>query len=275
MEEYAYLVNKAKQLRIDVAKMTTKAGIGHVTSSYSCAEMMTALYYGNILKYKQEDPNWKDRDFFILSKGHANPILYCILIDLGFISKVEMERFCSINGKLGVLLRGDLPGTEITSGSLGCGLGIAAGIAQGLKMDNKKNKVVCMLGDAECREGAIWEAAMHIGAMQMDNILVIVDCNNLGATHFLNKEASIGDIVAKWQAFGFKVESINGHDFSEIIPALLRTEKEDKPSVIIANTIKGKGVSFLENQVFLHGVAIKQEKLEEAIQEIREGRKKV
>lgn len=268
-----FLKEKAKQLRSDVAKMTTKARIGHVTSSYSCTELMVALYYGGILRYRIEEPDWKGRDYFILSKGHANPILYSILMDLGFIEKEEKDRFCTSEGALGVLLRGDLPGTEITSGSLGCGLGIAAGIAQALKIDGKENAIVCMLGDAECREGAIWEAAMHIGYTKLDNIVVIVDRNNLGATHFVEEEAGIGDVAEKFSTFGFDTVTINGHDFEDIFNAIgdIRHHTRKKPLAIIANTKKGKGVSFIEDQVFMHGVAIPEEKLEDALREIREG----
>lgn len=267
------LKQKSKELRENVVRMTTKAGTGHVTSSFSCVEIMTALYYGDLLRYKSDKPQWEERDYFILSKGHANPVFYCILADLGFFHKEELDNFCQSEGKIGVLLRGDIPGAEITSGSLGCGLGIAAGIAQGLKIDNKRNKVVCMLGDAECREGAIWEAAMFIGYNRLNNMTVIVDRNNLGATHFVEEEAGIEPIDDKWRAFGFDVRRINGHSFDDIFMAFndFHNYQSDKPLAIIADTVKGKGISFIENQPFMHGVAVSQSDLERGITEIREG----
>lgn len=273
LEEIINLKEKAKELREKVVRMTTKAGTGHVTSSFSCMELMVALYYADLLRYDSRNPKWQERDYFILSKGHANPIFYCILADLGFFPEEELEHFCSSEGKIGVLLRGDIPGTEITSGSLGCGLGIAAGIAEGLKLDRQNNKVVCLLGDAECREGAVWEAAMHIGYRKLNSIIVIVDSNNLGATHFVDEEAGVDSLDEKWKAFGFETRHINGHSFEEILSALkdYHDNSREKPLAIIADTIKGKGVSFIENQPFLHGVAIKPIDLERAIKEIQEG----
>ena len=273
MSRIKELKQKAKELREEVIRITTKAGTGHVTSSFSCTEVMVALYYGEILRYKAEEPQWEERDYFILSKGHANPIFYCILADLGFFPKVELDRFCQPGGKIGVLLRGDIPGTEITSGSLGCGLGIAAGIALGLRNDKKNNKVVCMLGDAECREGAIWEAAMFAGFAKLNNLTVIVDRNNLGATHFVEEEAGIEPIDDKWKSFGFEVRHINGHSFDEIFESLkdFRVYQGEKPIAIISDTVKGKGVSFIENQPFMHGLAIKQSDLERGVTEVREG----
>lgn len=267
------LENKVKELKEIVIHMTSKAGTGHVTSSFSCAELMTVLYYGDILRYNPSDYNWSVRDYFILSKGHANPILYAILADLGFIDKSELELFCQPGGKLGVLLRGNIPGAEITSGSLGCGLGIAAGISKALKLDRKQNKVFCMLGDAECREGAVWEAAMYIGSAQLNNLITIVDRNYLGATHFIEEEAGINPFDDKWTAFGFETRHIDGHNIKNIKEAIgdIRCIKSKKPIVIIADTIKGKGVSFIENIPFMHGVAIKPDKVDAAITEIRKG----
>ena len=275
MKDIKELEKKARELKEMVVRMTTKAGTGHVTSSFSCAELMTALYYGDILRYRPDDCKWEGRDYFILSKGHANPILYAILADLGFIDKKELDLFCQPGGKIGVLLRGDIPGAEITSGSLGCGLVIAAGIAQALKSDRKPNYVFCMLGDAECREGAVWESAMYIGYAQLNNLVTIIDRNYLGATHFVEEEAGIEPIDDKWEAFGFDVRHINGHDIGEIMEAVgdVRCIKSKKPLAIIADTVKGNGVSFIENIPFMHGVAVKPERMEEAIEEIGKGSK--
>jgi transketolase len=262
---------KAKQLRKDILYMTTKANAGHVTSSFSCTELLVALYYGGILKYNPENPGWSDRDFFIYSKGHASPILYCILADLGYFPKSDLDFFAQAGGKFGVLLRADVPGVEITSGSLGHGLGIAAGIAESFVLDKKDNKVFCMLGDGECREGSVWEAAMHIGSRRLKNIITIVDKNQLAAVHFTEEEAPIEPLDKKFESCGFTALRINGHDFSAIFTAFDEVKEHDKPSVIIAETIKGKGVSFIENKPFMHGCAIGEKNLRKAIAEVEKG----
>jgi transketolase len=263
--------DKAKQLRKDILYMTTKANAGHVTSSFSCTELFVALYYGGILKHNPGDPNWDDRDFFIYSKGHASPIFYCILADLGYFPKEELDLFAQAGGKFGVLLRASIPGVEITSGSLGHGLGIAAGVAEGLILDKKDNKVFCMLGDGECREGSIWEAAMHIGSRGLKNIITIVDKNQLAAVHFTEEEAPIEPLDKKFESCGFTSLRINGHDFSEIFAAFDEVEKKNTPGVIIAETIKGKGVSFIENKPFMHGCAVGKKDLEKALAEVEAG----
>lgn len=269
--DYIELINKAKQLRKDVLYMTTKAGIGHVTSSFSVTEIMVALFYGNILKFDASKPTWDKRDYMILSKAHANPIFYCILADLGYFPKSYLNDFAQPGGKIGVLLRGDIPGAEYTSGSVGCGLGIAAGIATSLKIDNKNNKVYCIVGDAELREGAIWESLFYISSSNLNNLITIIDKNKLGATHFTEEEAQLEPLDLKFEAFGFKVIKINGHDYNEIFKSLNITNIENKPLLIIADTIKGKGVSFIESKPLKHGEAVKKEDLDRAIKEIEEG----
>jgi len=273
MNNIEFLEKKAMQLREDILRMTTKAGIGHVTSSFSCIELMTALYYGGLMKFDSSNATWEKRDYFIFSKGHANPILYCILADLGFFPREKLNLFCQPGGELGVLLRSDVPGAEITSGSLGCGLGIAAGIAQAIKMDKKTNTVYCMIGDAECHEGSIWEALLHIGFNRLNNLITIIDRNYLGATHFIEDEAGIEPLFDKMVSFGFEVKQINGHKFEEIFEAIgdPKCIRRSKPLIIIADTIKGKGVSFIENKPLKHGEAVSKAELERAIEEVRGG----
>lgn len=273
MEDVKHLIEKARQLRIDVLNMTTKAGTGHVTSSFSCTELLVALYYAGIMKYDPKNYNWSGRDYFIFSKGHANPILYCILADLGFFPREELDSFCQSGGKFGVLLKADVPGAEIVAGSLGCGLGIAAGLAQAFRIDKKNNKVFCMVGDGECRQGAIWESAMHVGFQKLTNLITIVDRNHLACTHFTEEEAGVEPLKEKWEACGFEAICINGHSFYEILSVLgnLDNRKNDKPLAVIADTIKGKGVSFIENQPLMHGAAVRPEDLERAIVEIKRG----
>jgi transketolase len=271
IRDIAKYKEKAKQLRKDILYMTTKANAGHVTSSFSCTELFVALYYGGLLKFDVNNPKWEGRDYFIYSKGHASPILYCVLADLGFFPKEELNFFAQAGGKFGVLLKADVPGVEITSGSLGHGLGIAAGVAESFILDKKNNRVVCMLGDGECREGSIWEAAMHIGSRGLKNIVTIVDKNQLAAVHFTEEEAPIEPLDKKFESCGFTTLRINGHKFSEIFAAFDEAEKKRMPSVIIAETIKGKGVSFIENKPFMHGCAVGEKDLERALAEVEKG----
>jgi transketolase len=271
MTDYATLHDKAKQLRKDILRITTRAGTGHVTSSFSCVELFVALYYGGLLRYDASNPDWPGRDYFIYSKGHASPILYCLLADLGFFPKADLELFGQAGGKIGVLLRADIPGVEVTSGSLGHGLGIAGGVAEALRMDGKPNKVVCMLGDGECREGSVWESAMYIGSRNLHNVVTIVDKNRLAAIHFTEDEAPIEPLDDKFRACGFEAVRIDGHDFTQIFPALDAAWKADLPTVIIAETVKGKGVPFIENKPLMHGVAVDERDLERAIEEIDKG----
>lgn len=273
MYDIEFLKDKSKELREMVLRITTKAGTGHVTSSFSAMELLVSLYYTGKLNCTPQNYMLDTRDYFIYSKGHASPGIYCILADLGFFPKEDLQLFAQAEGKIGVLLKADVPGVEVTSGSLGHGLGIAAGIAEGLKMDGQDNLVYCMLGDAECREGSIWEAAMHIGYRGLNNIITIIDRNQLGAVHFTEMEAGLESLDEKWRSFGFEVRRVNGHDYQEILSALgnPRQGLTKKPIVIIADTVKGKGVSFIENQPFMHGCAVRESDLERAIQEVRRG----
>ncbi len=271
--DYEKLQQKAIELREKVLRITTKAGTGHVTSSFSAMELLVALYYTGLLRYNPQNEKDETRDFFIYSKGHASPGIYCILADVGFFPKEDLDYFGQPGGKIGVLLKPDVPGVEVTSGSLGHGLGIAAGIAEGLRMDGKNNLVYCMLGDAECREGAIWESAMHIGYRRLNNVITVIDRNWLGATHFTEREAGLEPLEEKWRAWGFETRRIQGHRYNEIQAAFGDPHQSlpEKPLCIIADTVKGKGVSFIENQPFMHGCAVPEKRLEEAITEVRSG----
>lgn len=251
------LEKKAKYIRNLVLDMCVKAGTGHVTSSFSCTEILVALYYGGIINYDPSNAKWEDRDRFILSKGHASPLLYVILADLGFFPKRELDKFCQTDGIFGVHLQNDVPGVEITAGSLGHGLGIGAGMALAAKMDRKSYMTFVVLGDGECYEGSIWESAMFVGHYRLNNLIVIVDRNWLCATDFTEDIVRLNPFDKKWESFGWKAITINGHSFEDIFLALdgFRSKRLNKPLVIIANTIKGKGVSFMENQPLWHGLA--------------------
>lgn len=247
---------KANELRKTVLEMCTKAGTGHVTSCFSCVEILVALYYGGILRHKPKEPDWDGRDRFVMSKGQASPLLYAILADLEYFPKMWLKGFCRADGKFGVHLQNDIPGVEITAGSLGNGLGIASGMALAAKKDRKNHMVYVLLGDAECYEGAIWEAAMFAAHNQLNNLVAIIDRNQMGVIDWTENMLKIEPLADKWRAFGWNAVTVGGHDFAQLGQlAAPRSRVSSLPFVVIANTIKGRGVSFLENEPKWHGQA--------------------
>lgn len=256
-ERLAELEKKSNFIRNQILDMCVRAGTGHVTSSFSCTEILVALYYGGLLHYDTANPEWEDRDRFILSKGQASPVLYCVLADLGFFPRKETERFCCADGIFGVHLQNDVPGVETTAGSLGQGLGIAAGIALAAKMDRKLYMTYALLGDGECHEGSLWESAMFAGHHNLNNLVAIIDRNWLCTIDFTENCMQLNPLDRKWEAFGWNVQTIDGHNFEEIFSALrdVRSRQSDKPLAIIANTVKGRGVSFMENVPLWHARA--------------------
>jgi transketolase len=253
----AELEKKTNHIRRQVLDMCVEAGTGHITSSFSCAEILVALYHGGMLRYDTANPKWEERDRFILSKGQASPILYVLLADLGFFPDSMLSRFCQANGPFGVHLQHDVPGVEITAGSLGLGLGVAAGMALAAKMDNKPYMTFTLLGDGECYEGSIWEAAMFAGHRELNNLIAIIDRNWLCVTDFTENCVRLNPLDKKWESCGWEVVTINGHSFEEIFSALegFRFPRRNKPLLLIADTVKGKGISFMENQPLWHGLA--------------------
>ena len=251
------LTNKAANFRRKILDIVSTTGVGHIGGSLSCIDLITGLYYGGGLKYDPKKPNWGGRDIFILSKGHACLSLYVVLSDLGYFSEKELNNI----GSNGCLLGGhpdrSIPGIEADTGSLGNGLGIGAGQALAYKKDKKKNKVVVLMGDGECYEGSVWEAAQFAAHHNLNNLIGIIDRNMqcvLNYTEDINSFVSIED---KWKAFGWEVISINGHSFDEIINAIhnINNRYTEKPLMIIANTVKGKGISFMEKSIkWHHGV---------------------
>ena len=251
------LKKKANDIRHLVLDMCVQAGTGHVTSSFSSVELLVALYYGDILHYDVANPKWDNRDRFILSKGQASPLLYAVLADLGFYPREELNKFCHVDGIFGVHLQNDVPGVEITSGSLGHGLGIAAGLALAAKKDANSFLIFTLLGDGECHEGSVWESAMFAAQHKLNNLVAIIDRNKLCVTDFVDSIVSLDPFTKKWESFGWEVSNVNGHSFEEILGVLkpIRERKADKPLMIIADTVKGKGVSFMENKPLWHGLA--------------------
>lgn len=265
-KNFKVLEEKALYIRNQVLDMCVRAGTGHVTSSFSCAEILVALYYGGILRYDTSNPKWDGRDRFILSKGQASPILYAVLADVGFFPKAQLDKFCEADGPFGVHLQSDVPGVEVTTGSLGHGLGIGAGMTLAARMDRKTYMTFVLLGDGECHEGSIWESAMFAGHQKLNNLIVIIDRNWLCVTDFTENCVSLNPLDEKWKAFGWKIININGHSFAEIFNALdgVRSRRLNKPLVIIASTVKGKGISFMEDQPLWHGMVPKGKEAEMA-----------
>ena len=262
---------KAKQMRLDVLNMIWSARSGHLGGSLSEIEILTALFHGemNFSGANMDDPN---RDRFVLSKGHTAPALYVNLADVGCF---ERERLFDSYRRVNGLLQGHpckkTPGIEIAGGSLGIGLSVANGMALGNRYQGYTGRVYCMVGDGEQNEGEIWEAAATAAAYHLDNICVFVDVNGLQNDEATKKVKDMGDIHAKWESFGWYVQEIDGHSFPEIFEALDKArEMKGKPSVILAHTVKGKGVSFMENVVVWHGKTPSEEEYKKALAELSE-----
>jgi len=265
----AELREMAKKLRRHVITMIATAGSGHPGGSLSAADIITALYF-KVLRHNPQDPQWPDRDRFILSKGHAAPILYAALAETGYFPMVELATLRKLNSHLqGHADRKFTPGVEMSSGSLGMGLSFATGVALAAKLDSKAYRTYALLSDGECEEGQTWEAALSAAHFKLDNLTAIVDYNGIQLSGWVRDIMNLEPFTQKWQAFGWHTIDIDGHDFGQILSAYQETEKiKGKPAVIVAHTIKGKGVSFMENNVAFHGKAPTQEEAERALKEL-------
>lgn len=267
--EILELKNKCTQLRRDVLIMITEAQSGHPGGSLSIMELLVALYYVKMNIYPK-NPYKSDRDRFVLSKGHAAPALYAVLADKGYFPKEEMKSFRQLGSRLqGHPDKKKLVGVDASTGSLGQGVSIATGMALGAKVQGKSVKVYTILGDGELQEGQVWEAAMAAAHYKLDNLTVIIDNNGLQIDGNNDKVLSLGNIADKYRAFGFYViELADGNDIESVIDAL-NIDVKEQPKCIVAHTVKGKGVSFLENQVGWHGKALSQEQLAQALSELQ------
>jgi transketolase len=265
------LEDKSRWVRSQVLDMCLLGG-GHLVSSFSCVEIIVALYYGGILNFDSKRPNWDKRDRFIMSKGHGAISLYAVLSDLGFFSSDELKNYCQCGCLLGSHPDVKTPGLEATTGSLGHGIGVAAGMALAAKMDGKEHMVVTLLGDGETTEGSVWETAMFASKRKLDNLVGITDRNQLCVTDFTDDCMGLEPLASKWESFGWLVKEIDGHDFNGILEAFkdLRLNKTGKPLMIIANTTKGKGVSFMENDPLWHTRIPSGEQIERAKKELRD-----
>jgi len=266
----SYLEEKARDIRRQVLTMIHHAKSGHPGSSLSVVEIMTVLFYHEI-KHDPKNPNWANRDRFILSKGHAAPTLYAILADQGYFQSTDLDSFRAIGGHLqGHPSRKSTPGVEST-GSLGQGLSMGCGLAYAIKnLDHGSNRVYVLLGDGELNEGQIWEAAMFASHYNLDNLIAIVDRNNFQFVGQTESVMALEPLAAKWSAFGWYVEEVSdGNDVSALITALENCKDVLMPKLILAKTIKGKGVSFMENTHIWHGTAPNDKEFEQAMAELR------
>lgn len=267
------LACKANDIRIDIVSMIAQAGSGHPGGSLSCTDILTALYFGGVMKHDPADPRMEGRDWFFLAKGHAAPALYATLAHAGYFPREELSTL----RKLGTRLQGhpdsnQLPGVEVSTGSLGQGLSIAAGTAAGLALDGKEGCVFAVLGDGECEEGQVWEAAMFAAHRKLGNLVAIIDNNGLQIDGKITDVCSPEDLGAKFSAFGWDVSTVDGHDIDalvEVLGAVKADAASGVPHAVIARTVKGKGVSFMENQAGWHGKAPNAEQLATALAELQ------
>jgi len=260
----------AKKARRNILEQVYSAKSGHPGGALSCIDILTVLYF-NEINVNPEEPKMENRDKLVLSKGHASPALYAILAEKGFFPQEELKEF----RKLGSRLQGHpdlnkLPGVDMSAGSLGQGLSVACGMALASKLKKQSSKVYCIVGDGELQEGQIWEAAMTASHYKLDNLCLIVDNNNLQIDGKVDEVMSVYPIDEKFRSFGFEVINIDGHDMNQIINALNKAKTvKGKPTAIIAKTVKGKGVSFMENEAGWHGKAPKEEEYNLAISELQ------
>ncbi len=251
-KDYLILKDKASKIRIRALENAVRAGKGHLGGSFSCVELLVALYYGGFIKINPKKPNDPDRDYFIMGKGHACLALYPILLDLKFISKERYLEYGANGTSIGGQLDVTIPGVEYNTGSLGHALGICSGIAKSAQLNRQNNLAIALIGDAECDEGSIWEAVMFAAEHKLKNLVCIIDRNRLSVTKFIESEVLFGDFKTKMNLFQWNCHIINGHSYKEIFNAFSKVKNSTRPTMILANTIKGKGVSFMENNVKWH-----------------------
>ena len=264
------LENIANEIRISIIEQIYNAQSGHPGGSLSCADILAVLYF-NQMNIDPKKPEAKERDRFVLSKGHCSPALYATLAQKGYFSKDLLKSFRKIDSNLqGHPDINKVPGVDMTTGSLGQGLSVSVGMAISSKMESAGFRVYCLVGDGEIEEGQIWEAAMSASKNKLDNLCVILDHNGLQIDGKVEDVGGLIEIKEKFESFGFNVIEVDGHNIESLIYAFNSAkQKKGMPSVIIANTIKGKGVSFMENEVSWHGKAPNEEQYKQAISELK------
>lgn len=264
------LTSLTSELRRDVLRMTSEAGSGHPSSSFSAVEILTALYFGGVLRFDPQRPDWPERDRFIMSKGHAAPILYAVLAEAGYFPKSELMTLRQLGSPLeGHPNMSRLAGVEASTGSLGQGLSIGLGHALAARYASEPYNVFVLLGDGEIEQGQVWEAAMSAANYNVNNLIGIVDNNGYQQTTAVSNLTDPTMYVDKWRAFGWETVEIDGHNLEEVHQALVSgTEHQGGPFMIIAHTVKGKGVKFMEEDFTWHGRAVPQKQLAEALEEL-------
>lgn len=269
MDEVEFLRQKATEIRIELIKMVYQAKTGHTGSSLGITDILTTLYYG-VLNVNPLNPDNKTRDRFILSKGHAVESYYCILADQGFFPKEELGTFCKYGSRLIGHPNNKVPGVEMNTGALGHGLSISVGMALAGKMDQVPYRVFTVMGDGELAEGSVWEAAMAASNYQLDNLIGIIDRNGLQISGSTEDVMALESLADKWRSFGWRVLEVDGHDHGQLLRALRSApEVNGRPTLIIAHTIKGKGISFAENVVHWHHHVPSEDEFQRAIDELQ------
>ncbi len=256
---------RARRIRIEIIDMIYNAGSGHPGGSLGVTDLLVYLYY-KVLKLNPSKPKWNERDRFVLSNGHVCPSLYAVLSDRGFFDKKKLKTLRKLNGLQGHPERGSLPGVETSVGPLGLGLSVACGMALKAKIEGEKHHVYCMMSDGEQDEGSTWEAVMFAAKYELDNLTAIIDRNRIQLSGFTEEIMPLESIRRKYEAFNWNVVEINGHDFDDM--KKLKTRVKGKPTVVIANTIPGKGVSFMENRFEWHGKAPNEKERNQALKEL-------
>ncbi|MEG0070119.1 transketolase [Cetobacterium sp.] len=269
MRDTKFLVEQAAKIRKDIVQMICKAKSGHPGGSLSAADIVTALYFSE-MNIDPKNPKMEGRDRFVLSKGHAAPVLYSALAEKGYFNRELLDTLRAYGSPLqGHPDMKKVPGIEISTGSLGQGLSVANGMALSARISGENYRTYVLMGDGELQEGQVWEAAMTAAHYKLDSVCAFVDSNNLQIDGNVDKIMGINPLDKKWEAFGWNVIQIDGHNFEEILDALDKArETKGQPTVIIANTTKGKGVSFMENVCGFHGVAPTVEETEKAVKEL-------
>jgi len=262
---------RANVIRKHIIRMTRAAGSGHPGGSLSSTDIISALFF-KVMHHHPQDPAWEDRDRFVLSKGHAAPAYYAALAESGYFPTDELLTLRKLGSRLqGHPSKGKLPGVEMSTGSLGQGLSVTNGMALAAKLDRKAHRIYCLCGDGEMQSGQIWEAAMLGAHYELDNITAFLDRNKLQIDGPTEKIMSLEPITDKWKAFGWHVIEIDGHNMREILEACDKAkEVRNKPTMVVAHTVKGKGVSFMENALSFHGKAPNDEETKNALRELGE-----
>ena len=264
----ARLQEKARVIRRDILRMVHSANSGHIGGSLSAAEILVALYY-HVMRHNPRDPRWSERDRFVLSKGHCTPVLYATLADCGYFPRADLRTFRRPGSHLqGHPCQPKTPGVEASTGTLGLGLSTACGLALGARLRQQRHTVYVLCGDGEQQEGQIWEAAMFASKYRLGNLVAFTDRNRLQTDGDTEKVMPLEPLPAKWAAFGWEVSEIDGHDLAQIVAATEKARLATRPSMIIANTVKGRGVSFMENVASWHGTPPSADEFNRALAEL-------